>query len=252
MSRRINLPEERIMKSFIPSTVRTRLLMTLGIVVTGQALAQSSGNFTYSSTGNTVNCQLADNGTISGGYTCANSGGTLPTPPNGGQCLGSFTTSIKTSSGAGNLFDIRPSMVIGLLTDVSITKTTQSSSALAGVNVGVTVDGGAKVMPNFPITYDARYVQISSNLFNALTQSCVTTSTTPGDGCFFNFSQSTVSAHSFDWLATNLNSGTYNVTMQWAATNSGTGNFAALTCVGPVNVTVQQNKVFHFDSPNSL
>src|SRR6516164_6010728 len=240
------------MKSFIPSTRRARHLMKLGIVVTGQALAQSSGNFTYSSTGNSVNCQLADNGTVSGGYTCASSGGALPTPANNGQCLGSFTTSIKTSSGAGNLFDIRPSMVVGLLTDVSITKETQASSALAGVNVGVTVDGGVKVVPNFPITYDARYVQISSNLFNALTQACVTTSTTPGAGCFFTFNESTVSAHSFDWLATNLNSGTYNITMQWTATTTGSGNFQALTCVGPVNLTVQQNKVFSFNSSNTL
>lgn len=240
------------MKSFIPSSVRARQLLKLGIVVAGPVLAQSSGNFTYSSTGNTVNCQLADNGTISGGYTCAASGGTLPAPANGAQCLGSFTTSIKTSSGAGNLLDIRPSMVVGLLTDVSITKDTQASSALAGVDVGVSVDGGATVMPNFPVTYDARYTQISSNLFNALTTACVTTSTTAGAGCFFTFSQSTVSAHSFDWLATNLNSGTYNITMQWTATNKGSGNFAALTCVGPVNLTVQQNKVFNFNSPNSL
>jgi hypothetical protein len=239
------------MKSFIPSTVRARRLMALGMVVTGQALAQSSGNFTYSSTGNTVNCQLADTGTVSGGYTCAAAQG-LPSPANNGQCMGSFTTSIKTSSSAGNLLDIRPSMVIGLLTDVSITKDTQTSSALAGVNVGVAVDGGARVVPNFPITYDARYVQISSNLFNALTASCVTTSITAGAGCYFNFNESTVSAHSFDWLATNLNSGTYNVTMQWTATNKGSGNFAALTCVGPVNLTVQQNKVFNFNSPNSL
>ncbi len=240
------------MKAFIASAVRPRHWMILGIFVTGQALAQSSGNFTYSSTGNTVNCQLADNGTISGGYTCAASGGGLPSPAANGECLGSFTTAIKTSSGAGNLLDIRPSMVIGLLTDVSITKDTQSSSALAGVNVGVAVDGGAKVVPHFPITYDARYVQISSNLFNALTQSCVTTSTTPGAGCFFTFNESTVSAHSFDWLATNLNSGTYNVTMQWSSTVKGSGNFAALTCVGPVNLTVQQNKVFSFNSPNTL
>jgi hypothetical protein len=240
------------MKSFIPSAVRARHLLALGILVSGPALAQSSGAFTYSSTGNTVNCQLADSGTISGGYTCASSGGTLPTPPNNGLCLGSFSTSLKTSSGAGNLLDIRPSMVVGLLTDVSITKDTTASSALAGVNVGVTVDGGAKVVPNFPITYDARYVQVSSNLFNALTQSCVTTSTTAGAGCFFTFNQSTVSAHSFDWLATNLNSGTYNITMQWTATTKGSGNFAALTCVGPVNLTVQQNKVFNFNSPNSL
>jgi hypothetical protein len=242
------------MKSFIPSAVRARHLLALGIVVTGEVYGQSSGNFTYSSTGNTVNCQLSDTGTVSGGYTCASAGGTLPVPANNGLCLGSFKTSIKTSSGAGNLFDIRPSMVIGLLTDVSITKETQASSALAGVNVGVTVDGGATVVPNFPITYDARYVQISSNLFNALTLACVTTTTTttPGAGCFFNFNESTVSAHSFDWLATNLSSGTYNVTMQWSATTKGSGNFAALTCVGPVNLTVQQNKVFNFNSPNSL
>jgi hypothetical protein len=240
------------MKSFIPSSAGARKLLALGIAVSGPAIAQSSGNFTYSSSGNTVNCQLADNGTISGGYTCAASGGTLPTPTSGAQCLGSFKTSIKTSSGAGNLLDIRPSMVIGLLTDVSITKETQSSSALAGVNVGVAVDGGANVVPNFPITYDARYVQISSNLFNALTTACVTTSTTPGAGCFFTFNQSTVSAHSFDWLATNLNSGTYNITMQWTATTTGSGNFQALTCVGPVNLTVQQNKVFSFNSSNTL
>jgi len=240
------------MKSFNPSAVRTRRLLAFGIAFTGHALAQSSGNLTYSSTGNTVNCQLSDNGTISGGYTCAASGGALPTPANGSTCLGSFKTSIKTSSGAGNLLDIRPAMVIGLLTDVSITKLTQASSALAGVNVGVSVDGGVNVVPNFPITYDARYVQISSNLFNALTTACVTTSATAGAGCFFTFNQSTVSAHSFDWLATNLNAGTYNITMQWTATTTGSGNFAALTCVGPVNLTVQQNKVFNFNSPNSL
>ena len=240
------------MRNSIRSALRARKLLVFGIAAAGQALAQSSGNFTYSSTGNTVNCQLDDNsGNIAGGYTCASAVG-LPTPANNGQCLGSFTTSIKTSSGFGNVLDVRPSMVIGLLTDVSISKTTQSSSAYAGVNVGVSVDGGAKVVPNFPITYDARYIQISSNLFNALTQSCVAGNTTAGAGCYFNFNESTVSAHSFDWLVTNLNSGTYDVTMQWTATDKGSGNFAALTCVGPVNVTVQQNKVFNFNSPNSL
>ena len=40
--------------------------------------------------------------------------------------------------------------------------------------------------------------------------------------------------------------------MQWTSTTTGSGNFAALTCVGPVNLTVQQNKVFSFDGPNSL
>jgi len=33
---------------------------------------------------------------------------------------------------------------------------------------------------------------------------------------------------------------------------AGTGVFESLTCVGPVNVTVQQNKIFSQNSVNSL
>lgn len=219
------------------------------------AAAQSSGNFTYSSTGNTVNCQLNNgNGAISGGFTCHSSCTAGVCAPQSGTCLGSFSAGIKTNSGAGNVFDIRPSMVIGLLTDVSIDKEFQTSSSFAGVNVGVDISGpsGVNLVPNFPVTYDARWIQISSNLFNALTQSCVSTSTTPGAGCFISFSESTVSAHSFDWLASNLSSGNYTVSMNWWATTGGTGNSQSLTCVGPVNVTVQQNKVFSFNSSNTL
>src|SRR5947209_4282166 len=111
------------------------------------AMAQSSGNFSYGTSGASTNCVLNDGGTITGGalcssislngnsYTCSSdadcsavlAGGTcntgtglctFPTPQT--NCGGNFYAGIKTSSGNGNVFVIRPSLVIGLLTDVVI------------------------------------------------------------------------------------------------------------------------------------
>ena len=155
------------------------------------------------------------------------------------------------------MFVIRPSAVIGLLTDVTVNSKQSSaiSSALAGVDFTVDVSpasGQAQptVIPNYPLTYDARYVQISTNLFSVLSTQCAAVS----GGCFITFNESTVSAHSFDWIATNLSSGQYNVTTHWEPSAyfgvSGIGE--ALACVGPVNMTVQQNKIFHFNSVNSF
>ena len=226
------------------------------------SFGQSSGSFTYSNTGSTLNCVLSENGAITGGQICQQTC-TAPGVCTGqtGDCVGSYAAGIKTNSGSGNVFDIRPSMVIGLLTDVTITKTTQTSSALAGVDVNVDVEAAsgqqAPVVspPNAQyITYDSRFVQISSNLFNALTAACVT-SIVPlpaGTGCFFSFNESTVSAHSFDWIAGNLSSGDYTIKSNWKATAAVSGIGRALTCVGPVNLTVQQNKVFSFNTPNVL
>src|SRR5713101_4952846 len=66
--------------------------------------------------------------------------GTFCTCPVGaGQCVGSEDVTIKTSSGNGNVFDVRDSAVIGLLTDVTLTSGGKTStgvstaSALAGV-----------------------------------------------------------------------------------------------------------------------
>jgi hypothetical protein len=61
-----------------------------------------------------------------------------------------------------------------------------------------------------------------------------------------------VSAHSFDWIISNLSSGNYGVTVNWQDSNGGSGISQSLTCVGPVNMTVQQNKVFNFNSVNSF
>ena len=270
------------------------VLLVLGMcslwLTAGPAWAQSSGNFTYNSQGASLNCVLGSNGSITGGVTC--SAGTCATDSDcsavggtcqsgtcvtsctkntdclqgqtctngtcGGGCVGSFDAGIKTNSGSGNVFDIRPSAVIGLLTDVSINKITQSSSALAGVDFQVNVTGSGVPAPTLApaarqwVTYDSRFIQISSNLFNALTASCVTTSTTAGAGCFFTFDESTVSAHSFDWIASNLQSGTYTVTANWKASYGNSGISQALTCVGPVNLTVEQNKVFNFNTVNPM
>ena len=148
-------------------------------------------NFYWSNSGATCNTTLGQ---------CI-----LPTPNT--DCGGNFYAGIKTSSGAGNVFVVRPSLVVGLLTDVTVsskqvtTTGTVSSSALAGVNVSVSVgaesgSGQPTTIPNFPVTYDARFVQISTNLFQALATQC----TNITNGCFLTFAESTVSAHSFDWV----------------------------------------------------
>jgi len=166
--------------------------------------------------------------------------------------MGNAVAGIKTSSGNGNVFVIRPSAVIGLLTDVTVSskQSTASSSALAGVNFSVSVTGPntPTVIPNFPITYDSRYIQISTNLFQVLSLQCLAVN----GGCFITFNESTVSAHSFDWIVTGLTSGTYTVTTSWADSLGGSGISQSLACVGPLNVTVQQNKVFSFNTPGKV
>ena len=233
---------------------------------TAFAVAQSSGNFTYGSNGGSTHCVLNSNGSITGGQTCENNctlnpDGTISCTGDGQGselCVGGFSVGIKTNSGNGNVFVLRPSAVIGLLTDVSLVKNNVAdigtSSALAGVDFSVSVSPApAAVIPSYPVTYDSRFVQISSNLFSVLATTCTTISpTNPTGSCFFNFDESTVSAHSFDWIATGLTAGNYIATVNWSSSLGNTGISRALTCVGPVNFTVQQNKVFQFNKVNSF
>ena len=237
--------------------------------VTTMAFAQSSGNFSYgTSPQNDVACSIDQNGAMSGTEQCQesctiDSSGNSTCTPASGTCNGHAVAGIKTSSGAGNIFVIRPSAVIGLLTDVTVSSKQSgsgsgavSSSALAGVDFKVTVTGanGTKVpvIPSGYITYDSRYIQISTNLFQALSTTC---SLITG-GCFITFDESTVSAHSFDFLAGGpanpLTAGQYTVTTTWKTALGGTGISESLTCVGPLNMTVQQNKVFSFNTINPL
>ena len=253
--------------------------------VTTVALAQSSGNFSYGYTGST-HCVLdSGSGAITGGATCSAgtdcSSGTCVPIPASGTCGGTINAGIKTNSGSGNVFVIRPSAVIGLLTDVTVAKNATlnvgTSSAFAGVDldVQVTPPSGAPapcVSPNYSITYAARFIQISTNLFNVLGTLCTTVANpnavggvTTAVGCFISFNESTVSAHSFDWVVGDpsasgangnpsncgpLHTGTYGIAANWKASLGNTGISQSLTCVGPLNMTVQQNKIFSFNNVN--
>lgn len=285
------------------------LTVSLSLFVACSAMAQASGSYSYNNQGAAEQCVLQSNGNITGGFQCSQSstcsesgacasnadcgaGGTCdlntgmcvvctvagPT----GVCGGDFVAGIKGNGGNGNIFVIEPSAVVGLLTDVSLQKSNTldvgTSSALAGVDFTVTATDGAGAAinptPNFPVTYDSRFVQISSNLFDMLGNVCTTGCTTnaqcaSGDtcvagqctnsagavvgnlGCFFNFNESTVSAHSFQWLLPeDGTSGNYTIKAAWTSSLGNTGISQSLTCVGPVNVTVQQNKVYHFNHVN--
>jgi hypothetical protein len=164
------------------------------------------------------------------------------------SCIGSTEVAIKTSSGNGNVFVVRPSAVIGLLTDATVSskQATASSSAFAGVDFSVDItsepsNATTQVTPSFPVTYDSRFIQISTNLFQGLQANCMSSA----GGCFITFNESTVSAHSFDWVLGPLSSGVYDVTTQWISSLADSGIASSMTCVGPVNLTIQQNKIFH-------
>ena len=47
-----------------------------------------------------------------------------------------------------------------------------------------------------------------------------------------------------------LSSGTYGIAANWKASLGNTGISESLTCVGPVNLTVTQNKIFNFNTVN--
>ncbi len=248
------------------------LFLAVGIFLVGSiAFAQSSGNFSYGNTGDT-HCVLSkSNGVISGGAICSSgtdctANGCTPIPDaSGNVCGGTINAGIKTNSGAGNVFVIQPSAVIGLLTDVSLQKNATidvgTSSAYAGVDFDVQVTGPdgnpVKTIPDFPVTYAARFIQISSNLFTVLGNLCTVVANpnpvggvTTAQGCYFTFNESTVSAHSFQWIVPELQTGVYGIAANWKASLGNTGLSEALTCVGPVNMTVQQNKVFSFNTIN--
>jgi len=198
----------------------------------GLAWAQSSGsyNYSYDST------------------ACTDVSGAL----GGGTENDALKTTMKVSSGNGVGLVVRPSAVVGLLTDVSLSgksgagTVTQSAQETVQFKVTATPLSGQaapSVTPGDWVTYDDRYIQISTNLFSLLS-TC--TSLTPSTTCFFNFNETTLSAHSFDWVVTNLSSGDYGITVSWRYNNNGTSApNQALACVGPVVLTAEQAKLFN-------
>lgn len=203
-------------------------IMAIVAVIPALANAQSSGssNFTYSGDGT----------------ACVDAAGAL----NGGGVT-ALSTALKVSSGSGVAIIVRPSAVTGLLTDVTVKGSqgggTETGSAQASVTAQVTVTplGGQSaplVTPSVPITYDDRFLQISTNLFNVLS-ACTTDSP-----CFFAVNETTLSAHSFDFMVQNLESGDYQIAVTFATNGTMTSGSSSLECVGPVVITATQVKLF--------
>ena len=206
---------------------RATVLAVLALATT-MAFAQSSGSFNYNI------AQTA----------CTDTSGLLGT----GVTVPALKTTMKVSSGNGIVLLVRPSAVVGLLTDVTVNSKNNTGSAQAGVNFTMNVtplsgQAAPTVTPNFPVTYEDRYIQISTNLFQAISAACTTFD--PLNGCFFTFNETTLSAHSFDWVISNLTSGNYGIEVDWAPYTSAVAPNTAQTCVGPVVLTAEQAKIFN-------
>jgi len=191
------------------------------------AFAQSSGsfNFNYDET------------------ACTDVGGQLGT----GTSHTLLNTTMKVSSGNGIALVIRPSAVTGLLTNASMSGksgggiSTASAQAAVTFSVAVTPLSGQApptVIPSAPVTYDDRFLQISTNLFNTL---ATCTDLVP---CTFDVNQTTLSAHSYDYVVTGLTAGNYGVTVSWSTNTTAAAPSSAMACVGPVVITAEQVKIF--------
>jgi len=226
------------MKILIGFLMAAALVASFGL---STALADSSGSFS------------ADIATTA--CTLNTSTGAL-----GGNVIGSLTATLQTPNSSQTAIDLRPSFVTGLFTDTKITTTATTSSATAEVRVHVTLDGVA-VAPDLPnpaggtmgVTYDARFQQLSSNLF-AQIATCATAS----PACFIDLVLSTLSAHSMDFVAPSVGGGSHTllVTTEMDCFVNGASEpcgtvlpaGSAAACEGPGVLTVEQVKNFHNDS----
>lgn len=217
------------MKKLVVSTAALLLCSTA-------ALAQSSGNF--ASALSTQQCKLSSStGALSGGAS--------------NHLL---TTSIQTPNSSQTTLLIRPSFVTGLYGNTYITSTQSTASQTAEVVVSVLLDG-KPVLPSTAsdptVTYDARFQQISTQMWTQIAE-CQN-----NDKCDFDMILSTLSAHSFDFVAPNVGQGSHQLDVSWTMEcDDGSGspsaskcsttfaNNTAAACVGPGVVTVTQTKAF--------
>lgn len=214
------------------------LLMALAmpLVLATPMWAQSSGNFSASV--NTAKCVLDNSdGTITGGI-----GATF------------LETTIKTPNSNQTALLIRPSLVTGLYTKNKVTDQVDTATVWAGVRVRVCLDGKV-VAPGTPvgatcdagdndgwIFYNKRWVQVSQDFLNQIDACNVLPE---AEECFLQLTISTLSAHSFDFVAGNVGGGTHTVKVEWVFEDSDTNSTAnAAACVGPGVVTVTQVKTF--------
>lgn len=213
---------------------RLSTILTVALLLSGLAFAQSSGNFAAKV--DTTKC-LIDNGD-----------GSL-----NGQGATVLETTIKTPNSSQTALVIRPSLVTGLYTKNRVSDEVDTATAWSGVRVRVCLDGKV-VAPGTPvgancdpgdndgwIYYDKRWVQVSQNFLNQI-DAC--NNVANSEECFLQIVISTLSAHSFDFVIGDVGGGTHTVKAEWQFEDSdGTGGNAA-ACSGPAVVTVTQVKTF--------
>ncbi|PYT12685.1 MAG: hypothetical protein DMG59_22735 [Acidobacteria bacterium] len=241
----------------------------IAVFCSALAYADSSGNFTATGTSAACTATPATFNVATGGF----GGQTL----SGGTTATSFSTAIQTPSGQGTTLVIRPSMTTGLFTSTKLTTTINNATADVGISVCVNVDAtpahpaGIPVSPSNCVVYDQRIQQVSNTLFGNLATcipppasgacttdgDCASGSTctnpsggsgaglcqAPAPGCSFELLQTTLSAHSFDFVVP-VSNGTHNVVLTWGLIGSNSTNGSTDACVGPISLTVQQVKNF--------
>lgn len=207
------------------------LAMLLALFAAAPVWSQSSGNF--AATINTTQCTIDNNdGSLVGGITVT-----------------SLTTTIKTPNSSQTALLIRPSFVTGLYTKNKVTFAVTPDTAWASMRVRVCLDDQI-VAPGTPvggscsgnpdsgwIYYDKRWVQVNQFFLNAIS-GCM------GPPCNLELIISTLSAHSFDFVAPDVGGGTHTVTVEWSFDDQGDQAGDSAACVGPGVLTVTQVKTF--------
>jgi hypothetical protein len=208
---------------------------------------QSSGSF--SATISYTQC------TINTTPGLPNSGGL-----NGGRPSMMLDTYIQTPNSKFTTLLITPSLVTGLFNNTEVTQAMETSGNSAAVRVFVTLDGnpvapdtGSVNAPN-GIIYDQRFQQLSTNVFDQITTCSAM------NNCSIDLVESTLAAHSFNFVAPNVGGGNHHLQVSWefectdntgmptTCTTAYTANTAG-ACAGPGSVTVTQVKNFSQNAP---
>jgi len=208
----------------------------------GNASAQSSGNFTATIT--TTQCTMNTTPGSTGG--ALNPGTATPTMM--------LDTYIKTPNSQFTTLLITPSLVTGLFNNTQVSQDMPTSGNSAAVKVFVTLDDKA-VSPDtgglspIGVIYDQRFQQLSAPFFGEITECAM------NNNCSLDLVLSTLAAHSFNFVAPNVGGGVHHLKVYWnfeCTDNSGamtpctmayTTNSAG-ACAGPGSVTVTQVKTF--------
>lgn len=217
------------------------------LLLAGNVHAQSSGNFAASV--DKTQCTINKVSGPLGGLADTN-GATL------------LETTIQTPNSGQTTLVITPSLVTGLYTNTLVTETHPTATQDAAVVVYVTLDGvpvlpASKEHPG--VIYDERFQQLSTNVFQHI-EECSDDNDGSDEKCNIGLALSTLSAHSFNFIAPNVGGGNHTLKVRWEfvcyGDTDGDGDVestecsteyapnTAGACAGPGTVTVQQVKAF--------